>query len=92
MSKKAKQQRTPARKEQTVAWELRGYWAKRQRVVVTLSKRCIVDRVDGYVDHVSVTGAFAVIDGWHVPCVDVLGIATPHFSQVSNDPCHAVAG
>lgn len=31
----------------------------------------------GQVDYVSVTGAFAVIDGWHIPCAEICGIGRP---------------
>lgn len=69
------------RPEAAVAWELRGHWVARRTIVVTLTPRCLVDRIEGRVSHVSVTGAFAVIDGWHVPTVDVLAIHRPHHSQ-----------
>lgn len=69
------------RPEQSIAWELRGAWAAHKPVVVTLSPRCLIDRVEGLIEHVAVTGAFAVIDGWHIPCVDVLAVHKPHYSQ-----------
>ena len=69
------------RAESEVAWELRGHWAARRPVVVTLTSRCIVDRVEGLVEKVAVTGAFAVIDGWHVPVADILAVHRPHFEQ-----------
>ena len=72
---------TLERSEQQIAWELRGHWVTGKPVVVTLTERCIVRRIEGQVSYVSVTGAFAVIDGWHCPCVEVLGVARPHFSQ-----------
>lgn len=71
------------RREQTIAWELRGAWVSRKPVVVTLSERCMIRRLEGTVEYVGVTGAFALIDGWHVPTVDVLGVLKPHHSQVA---------
>jgi hypothetical protein len=73
--------RHPERSEQQVAWELRGHWISQRRIVLTLTERCMVRRVEGRVSYVSVTGAFAVIDGWHVPCAEILGVARPHFTQ-----------
>jgi hypothetical protein len=73
--------RTVERPEQAVAWQLCGHWITGKRVVLTLTERCMVRRLEGKVSYVAVTGAFAVIDGWHVPTQDVLGVATPHFSQ-----------
>lgn len=69
------------RSEQQIAWELRGRWISGTRVVLTLTDRCLVQRIEGTVSYVSVTGAYAVVDGWHVPCVEILGITSPHFSQ-----------
>jgi hypothetical protein len=69
------------RREQATAWELRGRWAKCEWVVLTLSDRCMVRRLEGVVEHVAVTGAYVVVDGWHVPTVDVLGVARPHHTQ-----------
>jgi hypothetical protein len=59
------------RTEKATAWELRTAWAKRRPVALTLSERCVV----------AVAGAFVIIDGWHVPCADVLGVASAHYSQ-----------
>lgn len=70
-----------ARPEQRIAWELRGLWAQRKPAVVSLSDRCMVRRVEGVVSYVSVTGAFAVIDGRHIPCEEVLAVHKPHHSQ-----------
>lgn len=69
------------RPEQAKAWELRGAWAQHKPVVVSLSDRCMIDRVEGVVSYVSVTGAFAVIDGWHIPCEEVLAVHKPRHSQ-----------
>lgn len=71
----------PGRPEQAKAWELRGAWAQSKRVVVTLTDRCMIDRLEGPVSYVSVTGAFAVIDGWHIPCEEILAVHKPHHSQ-----------
>lgn len=69
------------RSEQAMAWELRGLWAQHKPAVVSLSKRCMVQRVEGLVEYVAVTGAYAVIDGWHIPCADVLAVHRPHHTQ-----------
>lgn len=69
------------RPEHAKAWELRGHWIAHRRVVVTLTPRCLVERIEGLVSHVAVTGAFVVIDGWHVPLEDVLAIHRPHHEQ-----------
>jgi hypothetical protein len=71
----------PERPEQATAWELRGAWAAHRRVVVTLSDRCVVQRVEGLIEAVAVTGAFVVIDGWHIPTADVTGVHRPHYTQ-----------
>lgn len=71
------------RSEQDLAWELRRAWAKWEPVVLTLSERCMVQRVEGRIKKVAVTGAFVVCDGWHIPTVEILGIAKPHFSQAA---------
>lgn len=31
----------------------------------------------GIVSRVSVTGAFAIVDGWHVPTVEIRGVGKP---------------
>ncbi len=67
--------------EQAWAWELRTHWAKRRRVTLTLSDRCMIPSVTGLVDRVAVTGAFAIVSGWHVPLADVTGVFRPHFHQ-----------
>lgn len=67
--------------EQAFAWELRGHWIARRPVVLTLSDRCVVPRIEGRVERVSVTGAVAYVAGWHVPLAEVTGIHRPHFSQ-----------
>lgn len=71
------------RSEREVAWELRARWAERSPVVLTLSERCMIRRVEGRLSQVEATGAFVVLDGWHIPVADILGVARPHFSQES---------
>jgi hypothetical protein len=66
---------TLARQEQTVAWELRGAWISRKPVILTLTERCMIRRLEGRVEYVAVTGAFVLIDGWHIPTVDILRVA-----------------
>lgn len=41
----------------------------------------MIRRVEGLIERVAVTGAFVVIEGWHIPTVEILGILKPHFSQ-----------
>jgi hypothetical protein len=77
------------RRESEMARELReefwaGWRAGPQRdVVLTLSERCEMRRLEGRVKHVAVTGAFVVVTDaegdWHVPMCDVLAIHRPHF-------------
>jgi hypothetical protein len=69
------------RSEQDVAWDVRGRWAAHKRVVLTLSDRCMVQRVEGVIEYVAVTGAYCIVDGWHIPMIDVVGVAAPHFHQ-----------
>jgi hypothetical protein len=67
--------------EQQKAWELRGAWIAGRRVVLTLTERCMVQRIEGRVERVSVTGACVYINGWHVPTDEILAISKPHHSQ-----------
>jgi hypothetical protein len=69
--------RTVALNEQSTAWDLRAAWGTRHAVRLTMSDRCMVGTIVGRVKRVSVTGAFAVIDGWHIPCDEVRGIGKP---------------
>lgn len=69
------------REESAIAWELRSAWAVHRRVVLTLSPRCVIDRVEGLVEQVAVTGAFVVLDGWHIPTIDVLAVHRPHHTM-----------
>lgn len=43
----------------------------------------MVGRVEGTITQVAVTGSFVVCDDWHIPTVEILGIAKPHFSQAA---------
>lgn len=67
----------PAKREQSTAWDLRTAWGGRRDVRLTLSERCMIRTIVGKVSAVSVTGAFATIDGWHIPLVEVLGVGRP---------------
>ena len=78
------------RRDAEIARELReefwGGWRHGRRdVVLTLSERCEMRRLQGRVRRVAVTGAFVVIvdaEGEiHVPICDVLAVHRPHFSQ-----------
>jgi hypothetical protein len=79
------------RRESEMARELREeFWAgwrsgPQRDVVLTLSERCEMRRLQGRVKRVAVTGAFVIVtakDGdWHVPIDDVLAIHRPHFEQ-----------
>jgi hypothetical protein len=66
-----------ARTEQATAWELRAAWGTSQAVRLTLTERAVIRTIVGLVSRVSVTGTFAVVDGWHVPIVDVLAVGKP---------------
>lgn len=66
----------------SVSWELRGKWARRKVVRLTLSERCVVPRVIGRVSRVATTGAFAVVDGWHVPIDDILAVGDPLLEEI----------
>lgn len=72
---------TLERPEHALAFELRARWADRHPVVLTLTERCVVRRVEGQVEQVAVTGAFVVVDGWHCPLSDVLSVRSPHHAQ-----------
>lgn len=63
--------------EQNTAWDLRSAWGTRHSVRLTMSDRCMIRTIVGRVTRVSVTGAFAIIDGWHIPCDEVQGIGKP---------------
>jgi hypothetical protein len=65
----------------SITWELRAKWATRQPVVLSLSERCKPRRLEGLVNRVAPSGAFVVVDGWHVPTEDILAVHLPHFTQ-----------
>lgn len=67
----------PSQDEQAVAWTLRKNWATGEDVRLTLGAHCILQTIVGKVSRVSASGAFAVVDGWHVPCDEVLGLGKP---------------
>lgn len=67
----------------SITWELRSKWASRKPVVLTLSERCNPRRLEGQVDRVAPSGAFVVVDGWHVPTEEILGVHQPHYSQAA---------
>lgn len=73
-----------------MARELREeFWAGWQRhrrdVVLTLSERCEMRRLQGRVKRVAVTGAFVIVTDAegdiHVPVAEILAIHRPHHSQ-----------
>lgn len=76
---------TVDRLEAAHAWELRGAWAGRWDVA--LSVDADVTHVRGKVEHVAATDAFVIIaDRWSggsmlVPCVRILAIRRPHFAE-----------
>jgi hypothetical protein len=65
----------------SISWELRARWAKREEVALSLSERCDPQRLEGTVDRVAPSGAFVIVAGWHVPMEDVLAVHRPHFTQ-----------
>lgn len=80
-----------AARESAAAWELRAAWAARREVVVALDPSlAALPRVQGYVESVSPTSAYAVIrdrDGaCHVPLTIVLSIREPHFTEATDLP------
>jgi hypothetical protein len=76
-----------ANRESAIAWQLRGAWASRRAVVITLdAERTIVARVEGYVEYVSPTGATAEVDDLDgdritVPTSVVRSVRKPHFHE-----------
>jgi hypothetical protein len=60
-----------------VVWELRAAWATGRRVALSLSSRCVVRRVEGWVQSVAATGAVVWIAGWHVPVDAILAVHHP---------------
>jgi hypothetical protein len=68
---------TLARPECETVWELRGIWARAGTVRLTLAEGCVLRTIVGRIDHVAVTGAFVVVDGWHIPLHVVLAVGKP---------------
>lgn len=60
-----------------VAWELRAAWATGRRVSVSVSAADGVGRLEGLVDSVAASGAFARIGSHHVPLEAVLAVHWP---------------
>jgi hypothetical protein len=71
------------RPTEMVVWELRGAWAKRRMVRLSLTKRCLVPRVIGRVARVSVTGAWVEVDGWQVPTEEILAVGRPTLEEIT---------
>jgi hypothetical protein len=68
---------TVAVPEDTFSWELRAAWAKQRTVRLSLDDRCVIRRVLGRVERVAASGAFVVVDGWHVPIDAILAVGHP---------------
>jgi hypothetical protein len=68
---------TLVRPTSAVSWELRGAWAARKRVSLSLDERCTPRRLEGKVQRVATTGAFAVVEGFHVPMDAILAVHNP---------------
>lgn len=60
-----------------IGWELRGSWAAGKRVAVSLDERCRPRRLEGKIQRVAPSGAFAVIEGFHVPMDAILAVHNP---------------
>lgn len=70
-----------ARSEADLAWDCRALWARQVVVIATLDKQCMVPRIVGRISRVAVTGAFVVIEGWHVPMANVLSVSKATIRQ-----------
>jgi hypothetical protein len=68
--------------EQRTANALRDAWLTRRQVRLTLTSNCMIRTVVGKVSSVAVTGAFATVDGWHVPTVNIEGLGKPTVGDV----------
>lgn len=60
-----------------ITWDLRGAWAKRKRVALSLDERCTPRRLEGTIQRIATTGAFVVIEGFHVPTDAILAVHNP---------------
>src|SRR5258708_2874420 len=85
-----------ASREQAHAWELRTAWALGREIVLVLDPEFTeLPRVRGTVAGVAVTGAFVLVnDGLsggpiHVPCLAILAIRRPHFTEDPPIECPA---
>lgn len=72
---------TLVKDEQRLVWEARKLWAKRGDVRVTIDRTAIVSPIVGTIERVSVTGAFIVVDGWHVPMYAVKAFGKPTYGD-----------
>lgn len=73
--------KTLERDEGAMAWDFRAAWVKGYPVIAVLDDRCMVERVVGRVSYVAVTGAFAMVDGWHLPIANVLKVDRATIAQ-----------
>jgi hypothetical protein len=67
-----------------LAGALRVAWLNRRQVRVTLTERCVIRTIVGRVSSVSVTGSFALVDGWHVPVGEVVGVGKPTLGDLES--------
>jgi hypothetical protein len=83
-----------AARESAAAWELRAAWAAQREVVLALDHPAAFPRIQGYVENVSASGAYAVIrdaaGACHVPLTLVLSVRTPHFTEATDLPAGAI--
>lgn len=70
------------RGELRLVWEARKLWAQRRKVRVTMDGRAVVTPIVGLIERVSVTGAFIVVDGWHVPMYAVKAFGKPTVADI----------
>lgn len=66
---------TPPTSEAECAWTLRNAWSRHREIALTLTDRCLVHRIVGYIGHVNVTGTACTVDGWTVPLADITDLA-----------------
>jgi hypothetical protein len=60
-----------------VAWDLRTAWATGRRVALTLNEHATTSRLEGHVQSVAATDAYAVLGGLHVPLTAILAVHRP---------------
>lgn len=68
---------TLVRPTSAIGWELRAAWAGGRRVSLSLDERCHPRRLEGELQRVAATGAFVVLDGFHVPMDAILAVHNP---------------